>query len=176
MAKTYLDELIDYPAKVIQKICSSNECLALLLNKNINDITEDDIDIALEQHIFDYEYLDDTMLEAQSFIWVEIDIPDVSNKHIKDVRLYITVACHKQTMKINSNIIKGVGGNRRDNLVRYIDKILNNNKDFGIGKLKLEAVRSVTSSNQSFTLREISYEISDFNIKEQLSAQAFGIR
>lgn len=169
MAKTFLDEIVEYPSKALQTISNNKECMALLLNKKLSELTEDDIDTAIDDYMFDYEYVDNTTTETAAYIWVEMDVPRVSNKHIKEAKLYITIACHKQFMKIKSNIISGVGGNRRDNLVRFVDKVLNGNDIFGIGVLALESVKSVSSSNTQFTCREMCYRVSDFNIKDNLN-------
>lgn len=166
MAKTYLDEIIEYPMKVIQSICQSKECIALLLNKNINQISEDDADDALDRYIKTYQYVDDTVTESAAYIWVETDIPRVDNSTIKDMHLYVTIACSKDFMEIKKKIISGLAGNRRDNLVRYIDKVINGSDVFGIGKLKLTSMVTLTSSNQLFTIRELTYEVPDFNIKD----------
>lgn len=166
MAKTHLDELVDYPAKVILKLAGDKNCIALL--RNTKNITEDDVDKVLENNIYDYEYVDKTTTEAEAYIWVEVDVPSVSNKQIKGMKLYITVACHKQFMKLNHKVFKGLVGNRRDNLVRYIDLLLNSSEIFGIGKLTLQSVKSLTSSNPSFTMREMTYIVPDFNIKENI--------
>ena len=82
------------------------------------------------------------------------------------MKLYVTVACHKAYMKMSSGIISGITGNRRDNLVRFIDKILNGNDLFGIGNLKLDTVKTLSSSNSHFTIRELQYSVSDFNKRE----------
>lgn len=152
--------------KVIQSICQSKECIALLLNKDINQISEDDADNALDRYIKTYQYVDDTITESAAYIWVETDIPRVDNSTIKDMHLYVTVACSKDFMDIKKRIISGLAGNRRDNLVRYIDKVINGSDIFGIGKLKLTSMVTLTSSNQSFTTRELTYEVPDFNIKD----------
>lgn len=152
--------------KVIQSICQSKECIALLLNKNINQISEDDADDALDRYIKTYQYVDDTVTESAAYIWVETDIPRVDNSTIKDMHLYVTIACSKDFMEIKKKIISGLAGNRRDNLVRYIDKVINGSDVFGIGKLKLTSMVTLTSSNQLFTIRELTYEVPDFNIKD----------
>ena len=66
-------------------------------------------------------------------------------------------------MKLNGRIFQGVIGNRRDNLVRYVDSLLNGETFLGIGALNLRTVKSV-SSPANFTGRLLTYEISDFNI------------
>lgn len=165
MDKTYLDEMIEYPAKVIQRLCESKEVVALIKNKKIDQVTEDDIDEIMDKNIFDYQYVDDTVSEACAYVMVEADCSNVSNKQIKEMKLYVTVACHKGFMQLNTKLFPKFQGNRRDNLVRYIDKELNDQQFFGIGTLKLNYAKTMSSSNQSFTMRTLCYEVSDFNIK-----------
>ena len=168
MDKTHLDELIEYPNKAMQKICESKECIALLLNKSINSITDDDVDKALDEFIYDYQYIDDTTSESSAFIWVEADVPSVSNKHIKNTKIYITIACSKDYMALNRKTFPGMSGNRRDNITRYIDKIMNGSDVFGIGELRLNSVVTMNSSNPKFTARQLTYVVPDFNRKEGL--------
>ena len=146
MVNTHLDQIVEYPAKVMNIISQSNECVGLLVNKSFGDVNEDDIDIALDKYITNYE--------------AEVD--RVENQQIKDMKLYVTVACHKEFMKLKSSVFKGVIGNRRDNLTRFIDNLLNGAIIMGIGSLKLESVRTRTPIN-NFTMRELCYSIPDFN-------------
>ncbi len=163
MAKTYLDQLVEYPAKVIKRISEDKYCVGLVVNKGFNAVTEDDYDNVLEEHIFDYQYVDETTKESTAYIWIEMEVNSVSNKQIKNGRVYVTVACHKSFMKLNGAIYRGVIGNRRDNLVRYIDKLLNDSDFMGIGTLKLLSVKTLSPIN-GFAVREITYSIPDFNI------------
>lgn len=165
MAKTYIDQIVDYPAKVMLRIAEDNVCSGLILNKNFNNITDEDKDKVLEENIKDYQYIDDTSQETAAYVWVEMDINRIENRTVKNCMLYITVCCHKNYMKISPTVYKGILGNRRDNLVRYIDKLLSNTILLGIGKLTLKSVRTVSPIN-GFTARELSYEIPDFNIME----------
>lgn len=105
------------------------------------------------------------MQQVAAYIWVEMEVNRVDNKTMKGIRLYVSVACHKNYMTLNRQMFKGIKGNRRDNLVRFVDKVLNNSEFLGLGALKLHSVRTVTPIN-SFTIREITYEIPDFNIVE----------
>lgn len=168
MDKTFLDEIVEYPSKVIQKISTSQECIALLANVKASEVTDDVIDNTLDNNIFDYQYVNDTVSTASAYIMVEVECPRVSNKQIKELKIYVTIACHKDFMKLNRKTFPKYIGNRRDNLVRYVDKMLNDQSNFGIGTLKLNYVKTVSSSNQAFTMRELCYEVSDFNIKEIL--------
>lgn len=163
MATTYLDQIVEYPAKVMLRIAEDKYCTGLLINKAFADITDDDSDTAHDNFIKDYQYVDETTQEVAAYVWVEMDVKKVENKTIKWARLYVTIACHKNYMTLNRQTFKGVQGNRRDNLVRYIDKVLNNSQFMGLGALKLKAVNTLAPIN-GFTLREIEYEIPDFNI------------
>ena len=163
MARTYLDQLVDYPAKIIQKIAQSNECVGLIVNKGFQNVDEDDCDSVLDNNIFDYQYVDSTTQTTAAYIWVEMEINRVQNEQIKDIRVYVTVACHKEYMKLDHSIFTGVLGNRRDNIVRYLDKELMGKEDFGIGKLSLTTVRTLSPMN-GFTARVLTYSIPDFNI------------
>lgn len=163
MAKTYLDQIVDYPSQVIQKISSDKYCVGLLLNKAFDSVDENDCDEALERHIFDYQYVDETTQTSTAYIWVEMEVNDVSNTQIKNNRLYVTVSCHKEYMELDHKIFKGLSGSRRDNLTRYIDKLLNRAGGFGIGNLSLLSVRTLSPVN-GFVGRELTYEMPDFNI------------
>ena len=163
MAKTYLDQIVDYTSLVIQKISSDKYCVGLLLNKAFDSVDENDCDEALERHIFDYQYVDETTQTSTAYVWVEMEVNDVSNTQIKNNRLYVTVSCHKEYMELDHKIFKGLSGSRRDNLTRYIDKLLNNAGGFGIGNLSLLSVRTLSPVN-GFVGRELTYEMPDFNI------------
>ena len=91
-------------------------------------------------------------------------MPDIENSRIKNMQLAVTVACHKGYMQLDRKIHPGLTGNRRDCLTAYIDRLLNLNDVFGIGRLSLRSVRTVLGL-QNFTGREIVYEIPDFNYR-----------
>ena len=44
MALTYLDQIVDYPSKVMLRIAEDKFCTGLLTNKAFNDVGESDID------------------------------------------------------------------------------------------------------------------------------------
>lgn len=165
MAKTYLDQLVEYPAKIIQRISEDKYCVGFLMNKGFEEVNEDDFDEALEKNIFDYQYVDEAAEETSAYLWVEIEVSKVENKTIKGIRLYITVICHKSFMRLNKKTYKGVIGNRRDNIARYVDRLFNGKALLGIGSFKLASVRTITAPAK-YTGRELCYEISDFNVVE----------
>lgn len=165
MAKTYLDQIVEFPSNVLRSISSDKYCVGLLLNKRVPDVTEDDFDEVLDNNLFNYQYVDNTTQETAAYVWAEMEVSSVQNKQIKGVRLYVTVACHKQYMKLSGSTFSGIMGNRRDNLVRYIDKLLNNSSSYGIGALSLVSVKTLSSIGD-FTVRELTYAVPDFNVVE----------
>ena len=165
MAKTYLDQLVEYPAKIMQKISEDKFCTGFLINKGFEEVNEDDFEKTLEENIFDYQYVDETAEKTSAYVWVEIEVSRVENSRIKDIKLYVTVSCHKNYMRLNHKVYKGVIGNRRDNIARYVDRLLNGKSFTGIGAFKLKNVRSVTPA-PNFTGRVLSYDIADFNLVE----------
>lgn len=165
MAKTYLDQLVEYPAKIMQKISEDKHCVGFLINKGFEEVNEDDFEKTLDENIFDYQYVDETAEKTSAYIWVEIEVSRVENSKIKDLKLYVTVSCHKDYMALNHKTYQGVIGNRRDNIVRYVDRLLNGKSFAGIGGFKLKNVKSVSPS-PNFTGRLLCYDIADFNLVE----------
>lgn len=161
MANTNLDELVEYPAKVIQKIGNNQLIVSLLTDIPNVDMDSDAADEVFDKYLFDYGYVDNTTTEARAFVCVEAEVTKVPTPTVQDLQLYVTVICHKHFMKIDPSAFTGVIGNRRDNLVRDIDKILNGSDVFGIGELTLSAVRTIPSP-AGFTAREMTYKIADF--------------
>lgn len=164
MAKTFLDELVEYPAKVIQKIGTTKNIVALLADDASIDMDSDEADDVFDKYLFDYGYVDSTTTEARAFVCVEAELLRTPTPTVQDLRLYVTIICHKNYMKIDPSRFTGVIGNRRDNLVRNIDIVLNGSDIFGIGLLTLDSVKTV-SSPTGFTARELTYKIADFKNK-----------
>jgi len=159
---TYTDELVNYPLTALLKIADSKECVGLLLNKNPNSITDEDIDFACDNKMFDYSFVNSTTQEVTAYIFVEADVYRVKNRQIKNLALYVTIACHKNFMRLDPTIFSGVAGNRRENLARHIDSVLNFSDLFGIGELQLHSIKTGNLGN-GFTLKELEYRIPDFN-------------
>ena len=164
MDKTFLEELVEYPAIAIQKIGTDESIVKLLTNNPDVDMNSEEADGVFENNIFDYDYVDDTINEASAYICVESDVVKIPNSTVKNMRLYVTVKCHKKFMKIDISKFKGIIGNRRDNLSMQVDRVLNGSDLFGIGQLQLESVR-VISAPAGFTARELTYKMPEFNTR-----------
>lgn len=164
MYKTNLDEIVEYPLKAIQKIGTDPTVAGLILNENLDTVTDDIADEILTENIFDYGYVDGVTTEATAYIFVEAEVARQPGATTKNMNLYVRVLCHKQFMKIDPTKFTGITGNRRDNLVRYIDALLEGSDIFGIGALKLQSVSTVAAPT-GFAAREMTYSVPDFQKK-----------
>ena len=164
MDKTFLDALVEYPVKALQKIGTDQTVVGLLTNNPSVDMDSDEADSVFEKYLFDYGYVDSTTSEAVAYICVEADLANIPSPTIKNMRLYVKIVCHKEFMTLDASKVTGMIGNRRDNLTRYVDKLLNGSDVFGIGKLTLTDCRAAPAPT-GFAARELAYKVSEFKDK-----------
>ena len=157
---SHIDELVDYNQLIVNRILSSQEVMALIANDPNLDLDSDEA-ADWEDHVYDHAWIDETVQEAGAFITVDVDVPELSSGTIKEMRVYVEVLVNKSYMKLSPSLFKGYKGNRRDNIVRYVDKLINGSYDFGIGKLDLVNVRTVTTANK-FAGKLLTYAVYDF--------------
>lgn len=161
MDNTFLDELVEYPVQALYRIGSDPGVAKLLLDKEEVDLDGNDGDKVFDEFLFDYGYVDGTTTEACAYICVEAEMSNSMTPSFKNMKLYVTVVCHKKFMKLDPGKFKGMLGNRRDNLARLADGILNGSDLFGVGKLKLLSARTAPAP-AGFAARELVYTIPDF--------------
>jgi len=159
---TYADELVEYPLKALLKIAENKDCIGLLLNKAPDSITDEDMDFACDNKMFDYSFVNSTTQEVSAYIFIEADVFRVENRQIKNLALYVTIACHKDFMRLDPEIFPSTIGNRRENLARHIDSVLNFSDIFGIGELSLYSIKT-GNLNTGFTVKELEYRTPDFH-------------
>lgn len=157
---THLDELINYSSQIITALSNSPEIVGLMLDKSPADVTEADMDAAREQ-MYDFDYIDETVQTAGAFIMVDVDMIAAPTGSIKTLEAYVQIAVSKTYVKLNAKKFKGMRGNRRDNLARQIDLLVNGSRDFGIGKLQLVSARTANVPS-SFTSKLLTYRSEDF--------------
>lgn len=163
MAKqTHLDELIDYSSLIISKLATSPEIVELMLDSPGIDVASEEAEKARER-MFDYDYIDDTVLSSGAYIMVDADMVDLPSGTIKELEVYVQIVVSKEFMTLDAKKFKGVKGNRRDNLARRIDLILNGSREFGIGRLQLASART-SSVPDAFTSKLLTYEVVDFAV------------
>lgn len=156
--KTPLQDCIDYKAKVISEIISSPAVVGLLLDDPEIDMNGDRAVDALKECIFDFDYIDRTVEHSHAFIMVEADMIAPTSGTFNQWELYVQIVCHKDYVDLNPRVFKGVRGNRRDNLMCEVDKLLNGNDIIGIGKLELKAATTAMVPD-SFSSKLLTYRV-----------------
>lgn len=165
MDKTYLDEIVDYPGLVILKLLENQLISDLLVNFRNADIDDLEDNDGNWKYFFDWDHIPETTQEVKAAFCIDTDIVSIPNTTTKRLELYVSVYCSQAYMKLNRQIFKGVKGNRINNLIRQADKTLRGSRDFGIGKLELKNVLTVTSGNTAFAKKVLTYSIPNFNLK-----------
>ena len=116
-------------------------------------------------HIFDYHQNPNTINTVETFITVQVHIPesfyrsDSSGVFVMPV-IEIWIISHEKHMVVNN--IPKIKSNRNDYLSRLIDNKLNGKSDFGIGKLKLRS-NVEGSYQQNYVYRKLTFECTDLN-------------
>lgn len=154
-----LKDIGSYKNKLLSAFVTSDDICELLFNKK--PYTEEDVDNLIYSQVFPYLYVDDTQKEVLSYICLEVDIPRIPTRTIKDMRLIIWVYCHKNIMKYSK---KGYLGTRVDILADMAERQLRNSNEFGIGNLHLDTV-TYFFPQKEFYGKQMIFTISDFKVK-----------
>lgn len=155
---TYLDEIIDYKYRIITKLQNSQRIIELLSNQQGIDLNSELAQTIQNNHIHDYLFLDDSVQDARADIMVDVSLVKVPTSTIKDLEVYIQVTANRNFVDLS---FKGIKGNRLDNLCRYIDYELRDDRDFGIGKLEMRRCEP-ESVPKNFAAKLITYKSPDF--------------
>lgn len=164
MHKTYLDSLVEFPVKALNRIGSDKTVVSLITNDPDIDMDSDAANDIFGKNLFDYGYVDDTQIDASAYICVEAEMPRVATPTMQNIVLYVTVICHKNYMKIDPKKFPGMSGNRRENLSRYVDSVLTGSDFLGIGRLSLSSIRTIPTPS-GFSGRELIYKIPEFKTR-----------
>ena len=158
--QTHLDELINYSSQIITDLSNSPIVVGLMLDKSPDAVTEDEMDAARGK-MYDFDYIDETVQSAGAFIMVDVDMVAAPSGTIKSIETYVQIVVSKTYMKLDPRKFKGMRGNRRDNLMRQIDLLINGSRDYGIGKLQLVTARTANVP-AAFSSKLLTYRIPDY--------------
>lgn len=130
-------------------------------------------------HVFDYNFIDDTVTQEKTFVFVDTDITRIRNNMFTDFNLYIFIFTAKSLVRLNTSSIptakqvKDMGyfasathGNRIGVLCDCIDRILNGSNKFkSIGDVKADPSSHMTfySPNSNYYGKCLKYNISNYN-------------
>lgn len=131
--------------------------MALLSNDPDYDPDSDDA-AQYEERVKDHDYVDDTTLTANAYIVIESELVSLDSTTMATMYVYVNVIISKKYMDMNPKVFKGYKGNRRDNIAMAVHKLLENNRDFGIGDLRLISA-TIGSVPTGFTSRVLTYKV-----------------
>lgn len=165
--KTYLDDMIDYKDRVVKALSKSQEVVGLLLNDPAVDMNSDAAYEIVGHHIYDYDYVDRTVERDDAYVMVDTELISPSSGSMNKWYLYVQIVCSKPYNKLDGKLFRGTKGNRRDNLARQIDVLINGSREFGVGRIELYSAAPAQVPD-SFTSILLTYEIQDFR-RERLA-------
>ena len=158
-----LDTLGKYKNTIISEFLNSQSIIDILLpNPDIQYEIDDQLlgneQLGLKGLMFPFEYIPDIIDTKSTFICTEI-IAQIKNTNVCNMTVYVYAFTHKSNMRYKRS---GAIGTRIDILVSDIDKLLNGNSNFGIGKLNLERV-DIYIPEKDFYGRRLMYSVPEFN-------------
>ncbi len=136
-SKTYIDELIDYKNKIVRKLGNSQEVIGLILNDPNIDLDSDEALAVVGKDILDHSYCEDTLIDVRALIFVEASVIKSTSTEMRRDEIDVHIIVDRHYMPLDPKLFKGVRGNRRDNLARQINQLLQESNDFGVGLLTL---------------------------------------
>lgn len=119
-------------------------------------------------HIFDYNQNPYTLREVQTFITIQVHIPEdrTFSRSLDGKRTFVKptieiwITSNENHMKVDN--IPKVTQNRNDYLSTLIDKKLNGSTDYGIGEIQLKS-NTESSYEKDYLLRVMIFETKDTN-------------
>lgn len=100
-----------------------------------------DIRKEFKQHVKSHLFIDDTLTEAETYIFYDVVFPYMQ-PHIKSCRIMMYLICHRSILE--DYIKEGYYGDRIDILAQMVQDTLINDEEtvhnFGIGELNLDSI------------------------------------
>lgn len=158
-----LDPAIDYASNIVKKLAQSQKVVALIFDDPDIDMDGSKAQSVCDTRIFDYNFVDETVKEVGAYILVEADVVKRPTGATNRYEINIYVVCHKTYMKLDPKKFKGMRGNRRDNISRCIDELLEGSREFGIGKLHLVGFDTV-GAPMKMSARQLVYLTPEFAV------------
>lgn len=155
---------------VIKTFQDNEDIVSLILPSYNEDTAIEDLDVILKRHLFKTISIDNTQLDAKTYICVETYVPEIENDAIKKIGIVINAFTHESLIDLSQSeqvkyFKKGFYGNRIDVLIDAIDRCLNGKRNVGLGRLRLRP-RSPIGIHQpanGYYGKSLEYIISDFN-------------
>lgn len=147
-----LDELFDYKNQLIGDLLTREDIVKLIRE----DLTTETAEELVYTQVFPYEYIPQTVQEGHTFICCDVDIDTVFSQTYLSATLYIWVFTHRSRLKLPE------GGVRTDKLASCIADAINGSFNYGLGRLKLHAVKRFAPMDD-FQGKVMIFRTGDFN-------------
>ena len=145
--------------KIIKEFIKDKEIVEAIHSSKISKDTPEDL---INTHIFDYHQNPQTLDEVNTFITIEVNIPEPfywEKTYVHPI-VEIYIYSHEKHMKVDN--VPKITMNRNDYLSTLIDKKLNGKSGFGISDLKLKS-NTGGAVQMDYLYRRIVFEGTDFN-------------
>ena len=147
----YLDELSKYKIEIMKRLCLNAKIQSLILLPESQKGGKE----MMYKNIFPYSFVPDTVVNSSTFICFDLEIQRVENRTFKDINILFWIFTHQSLMRTNEGI-------RTDLIASEVDKILNGNRDLGLGTVELKKVLRVNPA-KDYHGRNLVYRSVDFN-------------
>ncbi len=148
-----LEEFYDYKNLLMKHLCSDPTIVKKVTGNDDASVPNHNLPY---KQIFPFEYVPETVDDARTFICFDSDIVSVPNKTIYVPVIYVWVYAHKSRLKDKD------GGCLLDNLAVAVNNILEGNRYYGLGELKLDSARRFVPITD-YLGRVLTYYTKDFN-------------
>lgn len=151
--------------KIIRELISDDIIVKAIDSHNPKVKEPEDL---IYTHIFDFNQNPYTLQDVQTFITIQVHIPEdrTYSRSLDGKRVFVKptieiwITSHEDHMRVNN--ISKITQNRNDYLSALIDKKLNGATDYGIGEIQLKS--NVESSyEKDFLMRVMIFETKDLN-------------
>lgn len=150
-----LEEFYDYKNLLMEHLCCDPDVVRLVTGNDEASVPNHSLPYS---QIFPFEYVPDTVSDAKTFICFDTDIVSVPNKTVYVPVIYVWVFTHKSNLRAKN------GGCTLDKMAVAVNRLLNGNRHYGFGELKLDSVKRFIPITD-YQGRVLTFYAKDFNRK-----------
>lgn len=151
-------ELGEFKLTLIKKLIGDENIVELIGASSDEVEYPDDL---IYTHIFPYNRIPDTEQEVKTYVTVMVNATSLPKRNdiVRNLSIIVRVYTHKDLMRV-----AGSNSDRIDLLSAYIDRILNESCDFGIGHVTLGSNTEHVLDSKHF-FRELVFHTDSLNHK-----------
>ena len=159
---SHIDEIIDYTGEAIRRICASQAVLALIADDPALDLSSSGA-AQWKEHIYDYNGPDTASAQQAAYVIAQTEVVKNSSGTFKELSVSLQILCAKSYMRLDSSKF-AADGNRRDNIARQIDLLLNGSTAFGVWRMELTSavIADEAKTPEGFTARTLKYRVVNY--------------